>query len=216
MEAKDAALASEPPFDVGANLGNRRVAYIAAFGLVGAIAAVVLLCTTIAVQVLRNRFVPVPVDLRAGRVLATSGDFVLADSVLYAPAAVIERAKEFLDLRYAYDYRAGPAKILAAGTMLEKGFGEEVLGVPTDVLARWDAGHTRITLQVDSTALRTFGDGVFEVTLAGTRALHNVEYSDQAGARETPFVQRIFVKAVAIGPQFPSGLAIRGAKGDLE
>jgi hypothetical protein len=64
--------------------------------------------------------------------------------------------------------------------------------------------------------VRPLPTGIFEVTLVGRKTLQNVQYTSALGPRTTPFKEVITVAKVQRSPAFTHGLAIRGAKGDLE
>lgn len=215
-EAKDLPVPLGATRDLGAELGNRRIAYIGAAATWFALAACLVLGVALASQLLRNQYVPIPVEQSGHRVLAVSGDFAIADSILYQPEQLIEVAKDYLDLRYAYDYRAGPAKLVAAAQMIERGYAEGAINVPADLIQRLNAQMTRVTLSVDSSGVRPVSRGIFEVTVKGTRSLENVQYFGSNNARQTPYKQVVTLRVVGAGPKFPRGVAVRGAKGDLE
>jgi hypothetical protein len=215
LEAKDVGLHAGPGYDVGIALGNRRVAFIAAVGVVLAIAVVLALSVTLAVQTLRNRYVTVPVVEQGNGTLAVGPSFLVADSVLYRPDDITDFARDFVTLRYEYDYRVGVAALFAAAHLMPREYLEGAF--PTkDQVERLDAQRTVVTLRVDSSAVRCLPRGICQVAFLGHKTLKNVQYSDQTGARTTPFKVIVTVAKVAITPEFRRGLAIQGAKGDLE
>lgn len=215
LEAKDVALHDAPAYDVGAALGNRRAAFVTAVALVGALAIALTLSIGLVAQVMLNRYVAVPVVEMGNGTLAIGADYLVADSVLYRPEEVADFAKDFVNLRYQYDYRLGVAQLLAARAVIPKGYAEGLFP-SRDQIDRLDAQQTIVTLRYDSTAVRTFPQGRFEVTLLGHKVLQNIQYSSTLGARTTPFKEIILLGKVARTPDFRHSLAVYGAKGDLD
>ncbi|MBW7932077.1 MAG: hypothetical protein H3C62_00420 [Gemmatimonadaceae bacterium] len=216
LEAKDVSRAGDPQVDDVGLLGERRHAAMAGLGLVFLSGAVVALAAAMFVQAMRTTIVRIPVDVRSNGTLAIGADFVVADSLVMRPERIVDYAREFLDLRYAYDYRAGVARVLAARTFVPRDAALEMFP-QADQIDRLDAQRTDITLAVDSAPVRILPKGVAEVTFYGRRSLRNVLYADASGgARVTPFKQRVTVQRVAETAAFPLGLLVRGSKGDLD
>ena len=216
VEAKDLPLPDDARGDIGIAMGHRRLAVLGAMGALLAIGLSLVLAITLAMTVWRNRFVAVPIDVSRGLVVAGESGGLLEDSVLYQPTTVIETAKSFLDLRYAYDFRAGAAKILAAATMVERGHGEGAVTPSQDLVDRLDAARTRIELSYDNATVRYLSHGMMEVIVTGQRRLYNVQYTPEQGPRITPYKESVYVQRVQPSPAFPNGLAITGSKGDLD
>jgi hypothetical protein len=173
------------------------------------------LVVTLAIQALRNRYVTVPVVEAGNGTLAIGPSFLVADSVLYRPDDLTDFARDFVTLRYEYDYHVGVVALFAAGRLMPKEFLEGAF--PTkDQVERLDAQHTVVSLHIDSTAVRCLPRGICQVAFLGKKTLKNIQYSDLTGGRTTPFKVVVTVAKVAITPEFRRGLAIQGVKGDLE
>lgn len=216
LEAKDVSMAGDPQVEDVGLLGERRHASMAGLGLVFALGAVAALSAAMLVQTTRTTIVRIPVDVRSNGTLAIGADFVVADSLVMRPERIADFAREFLDLRYAYDYRAGVSRLLAARTFVTRETAAESFP-SADQVDRLDAQRTDITFVVDSAPVRLLPKGIAEVTFYGRRALRNVMYAEgSGGARETPFKQRVTVQRVTETAAFPLGLVVRGAKGDLD
>lgn len=202
--------------DVGAEVGHRRIAYLQGFALWIALGILLLLAVVTAQAVGRARWIDFRVDTSDGRVKAQSGDVVIADSLVYQPDRLLEVAKDYVSLRYEYDFRAGRSAMVAAATMRDADCAKEVGDAPPDLLARWDAQRTRIELRYDSAWVETRGKGTYYAQLRGTRVLHNVQYSDALGGRPTPYAATVILRAVKVAPAFPHGVAVCGARTDLD
>jgi hypothetical protein len=215
FEAKDVGLHADPGYDPGAALGNRRAAFINAVGVVLAIAVCLALAVTLGVQSMRNRYVMVPVAEQGNGTLAVGPNFLVADSVLYRPDDLTDFAKDFVSLRYEYDYRVGVASLFAAARLMPSQFVDGAFP-SKDQVERLDKQQTVVTLRVDSSAVRCLPRGICQVAFFGKKSLKNVQYSDLTGVRTTPFKVVVTVAKVATTPEFRRGLAIQGTKGDLE
>lgn len=216
-EAKDTSVSLSPPFDAGAALAGARERQAGGLAFVFALALCLVLSVGLVVHVVQARTVIVGVDLVNGRTMTRVPGQVVEDSILFKPVRLIALAQRFCDLRFAYEWQAGDAKLFAARQLAVPGFAQTIAMSP-DLVQRYYAQQTRITLRYEQSTVQYLGNHVFAVTIRGTRFLNNVQWTEVTGAKPSPFKEVVYLQPMNDPghPAYLDGVAVRGATGDLE